>query len=296
MRRWILFLAAFPAGGCAALANKPATPAAELRDRNLEQITRRPEERYFLMVFGSERTIFQPQYTHSWATLVRATCQPGGGQPVVEGHTISWMPATLVIVPRRYEVEPGVNLDLTQTMRYVTESGEHVSMWGPYEVWHGFAHRFLTQKAFLESGGVGYQCVDSVGEAAREGTGNNCIHGITDMDPVYDRGRYPLAFYGISASNVLIRRLMKSPIFINPEATHDWIIPAGGLDEYPIRRRKYVGLADEYRPGGGGFDRGLPVVGPLAPGAGRGEPGLGPTPAGPPPAQKGTTTEAAKKP
>ena len=64
-------------------------------------------------------------------------------------------------------------------------------MWGPYEVWHGFAHRFMVQKQFLDTGAVGYQCVDVRGEAAKLGNGCNCIHAVTDMDPIYPRWRLP---------------------------------------------------------------------------------------------------------
>ena len=122
-------------------------------------------------------------------------------------------------------------------------------MWGPYEVWHGFASRFRTQKAFLDSGAVGYQCVDTVGEAARLGNGCDCIHAITDMDPAYPRGRYPLAVYGQPATAHVVRRMMHSPIFIDPPRTHDWLIPRLGLTAYPIERREYRGTVVPHVPG-----------------------------------------------
>jgi hypothetical protein len=65
--------------------------------------------------------------------------------------------------------------------------------------------RFLVQREFVESGRVGYQCITTVGEAAREGNGCNCIHAITDLDPHFGRTRYPLIFYGKPASMRLVR-------------------------------------------------------------------------------------------
>ena len=114
-------------------------------------------------------------------------------------------------------------------------------MWGPYEVWHGFAHRFRVQKEFLDSGRVGYQCIDSRGEAARTGNGHNCIHAFTDMDPLFGRGRYALIWYGQAATRNIVGRIMEEPAVIDPPKTHDWIIPRLGLDRHPIDRREYRG-------------------------------------------------------
>jgi hypothetical protein len=129
-----------------------------------------------------------------------------------------------------------------------------VSVWGPYEVWHGFAYRFMTQKSFLDSGRIGYQALDNIGEAGKTGDGCDCIHAITDMDPVYNRARYPLIYYGDAASANLVRRFMHSPVFIEPPTTHDWLIPQLGLDEYPIVRRQYCGRVVPYRPGAAGLE------------------------------------------
>ena len=35
-------------------------------------------------------------------------------------------------------------------------------MWGPYEIWHGLYHRFVTQESFLASGRIGYQSQTAV--------------------------------------------------------------------------------------------------------------------------------------
>jgi hypothetical protein len=246
LSRLAVLALALSGAGCAALARRPPTPAAGLTPEQLAQTPRAPNERWYLLLFGSQDRTRRPAYTHTWATLVRAVETPGCAGPALEVHTISWLPTRLDIDTLNFHPEPGANVELQDTIRNSLRTNQDVAVWGPYEVWHGFAHRFLVQKAFLDSGVVGYQCVDSVGEAARLGNGCDCIHAITDMDPVYQRGRYPLAFYGQPATANLVRRLMHSPIFIDPPRTHDWLIPRLGLTAYPIERRGYRGKVVPY--------------------------------------------------
>ena len=89
----------------------------------------------------------------------------------LESHTISWLPASLKIRPLFLRPEPAVDLGLHETIAYVRDNGERVSMWGPYECRSSFFHRFVIQKEFLDSGRIGYQCNDNNGEAARTGDG-----------------------------------------------------------------------------------------------------------------------------
>lgn len=182
-------------------------------------------------------------------------------------ETISWLPAELPINARSRNVEPGRNYGLHETNKYMVDTRQHLAMWGPYEVWHGFAYRFRVQKGFLDSGAVGYQCIDSRGEAAREGNGCDCIHAVTDMDPALPRSGYPLFLYGELASARLVRRIMHSPVTIGAPATHDWIIPRLGLDQYPFVHRQYRGRVEPYDPASGraGLNQAAPVLLPVPP-------------------------------
>lgn len=233
--------------GCSTFAKRTPTPAADISPRQAAAIPAPPGERYFILVFGSQSTPKVPKYTHSWATLVRVTCVNGSDTSTVE-ETISWMPSSLDIKPWSGRVEPGVNLALHFTIEEMLRNKEHISVWGPYEVGPGLAHRFHVQKAFMESGRVGYQCIDNFGEAARTGCGCNCIHAITDMDPHFDRNQYPLTYFGESASRNAVRQLHTRPIIICPEADHGWLLPLLGLEKYPIERRPYLGRTVPYTP------------------------------------------------
>ena len=230
------------ATGCSLLAKKTPTPAAQIDANELAHRTPPPNERYYVLLFGSHDALHQIRYSHTWATLIRATDIPGQRQAVLDVQTISWYPATREIRPWSFQIEPGTNLGLHETIRLMHATDQQVYMWGPYEVWHGLAHRFQVQKAFLESGSVGYQCVDTVGEAARTGGACDCIHALSDMDPDYPRWRYPLAFYGAPATENLVRRMMHSPgTVLGCGQTHDWLLEPLGLCDASLHRRTYHG-------------------------------------------------------
>lgn len=249
MRRALVLIALAASGpGCATLAKKPPTPADDIPISELLATPAPENERYYLLFFGSESKPKVPKYTHSWATVVRVTDLGPGVAPALDARTISWMPATLDIRPRNFKVEQGVNLELHTTIREMLKHDERVVMWGPYEIWHGAHRRFLAQKEFIDSGAIGYQCIDSIGEAARQGNGSDCIHAVTDMDPKYSRGRYPLSFFGVSASRHAVRQILSRGAVIDPPRTHDWLIPALGLDQYPITREEYTGPTKPFDP------------------------------------------------
>lgn len=257
-----------PAAGCSLLAKKTPTPAAGIDPQQLAGVPPTPGVRYYLVLFGSQDWTRRPAYTHTWATLVRATDDPACPAPRLDVHTISWLPTKIDIDALSRRVEPGANVELHDTIRNAIRTRQHTAMWGPYEVSHAFAYRFLVQKEFLDGGSVGYQCIDTVGEAGRNGNGCDCIHAITDMDPVYPRWRYPLALYGQPATAHLVRRIMNAPVTIGAPRTHDWLIPALGLDRYDIERREYRGPVVPYVPGAPDLNaaRALPLPGaPVVP-------------------------------
>lgn len=237
---WLFVVTAL---GCSSLAKQTPTPANDIPPNSYRDIAPPAGEHYYLMIFGSESRIKRAKFTHTWATMVRVN---ESDSTAMEPHTISWMPATLDIKALARKVEPGTNLELKFTIEEMLRHGEHVVMWGPYEVPFGLYQRFLVQKRFMESGTVGYQCIDSIGEAARTGLGCNCIHAVTDMDPLYDRQQYPLSYFGISGSRNVVKQIHERPTIIGPNRCHTWVATALGLDDYPIERKKWDGRTLEY--------------------------------------------------
>ncbi len=249
-RRMAGMLLILMAGGCGRQAVRPPSPALDLEITALLAAPKPEHEHYYVIVFGSQTTPRIPRLTHTWATVVK-TYEPPGASPTITGvDTISWLPATLEVRPFQFRAEPAVNLDMRASIEEMLKNGETVSFWGPYETWSGLHTRFLTQKAFLESGAIGYQCTDGLGESPRLGNGSNCFHAISDADPQFDRRQYPLLFYGNPASKNIVRQLFERPVLIHPNQTHDWLIPALGLDRYPINQRHYKGEFVEFTPEG----------------------------------------------
>jgi hypothetical protein len=229
-RQWLAGVA-LASAGCGRNALRPPTPAAQIPPNRTSLPG--PGEHYYVAVFGSESTPKVPRYTHTWATFVYLREPP---ECAFEVHTISWMPATLDIHPWDFRPEPGVNLDLHFTIKMVLGHRERVSQWGPYECRPELYRRFLVQKAFMESGQVGYQCIDTVGEAARTGDACDCIHAISDADPQFGRYHYPLSRFGDEGSEHLVGRMMASGALLGPQ-NHDWLNERLGLAGYPIVRR-----------------------------------------------------------
>ncbi len=228
-------LLACAAAGCAGRAES-LSPLQQIPG-NAVSNDAAPGERFYILVFGSERTIRVPRYTHTWATVVKTVEAPGCAPQVADVYTISWMPATLEIRPWRFTPEPGRNLELHETLRMVLSHREEVAMWGPYEIYPQGFRRGLMQKAFMESGRVGYQCIDTIGAGAN-GSGCDCIHAITDMDPDFERNYYRLTRFGQAGSEFIVRQLFERNLLVTEE-THSWLERPLGLDQYPIRHRIY---------------------------------------------------------
>ena len=237
LTRTVVPLAALMAGltGCAQFAVPTDTPARNVSYIDLNDPAP-PGERYYLLVFGSQTTPKVPRFTHTWITFVRVQ----GDGCELEQHTISWMPATLFIKTFQPFVEPGVNLTLIESIEMARSYGERVSLWGPYEIPPGLYRKLLLQKQYIESGAIGYQCIDTIGEAGWHGTGSNCIHAISDADSMFARQAYPLSYFGETASLNILRQLVLRKAIPDVVTTHDWLIPKLGLDQYPIERREYT--------------------------------------------------------
>ena len=94
--------------------------------------TGRGGEFYYVLIFGSQSSPKILRYTHTWATLVRVVGEgPDPRNYEIYAHTISWLPETLEFRVWRPWPEPGVNLDLYQTLDVVYSNRERVTMWDP---------------------------------------------------------------------------------------------------------------------------------------------------------------------
>lgn len=189
------------------------------------------ESRYYILWFGSDLNGWRrPTKTHCWATWVKAT----PGQPV-ESKTISWYPADLKVnYFRPFQKEIGRNLGLDETIRHVQGQGERVTLFGPCETDASRWELACRQAERLESGRVRYQGADI--QIRRDAHTSHCLHALSDADPVLAGMRQNAIEIGTEATRKLFYQQIAAGAVVRPEVTHDWIIPALGLDRYNLLR------------------------------------------------------------
>src|SRR5262245_32683775 len=81
--------------GLAGPRRKPVQPPTPANDLTFEQMLAIPvpaNERYYVIVFGSQSTPKLARFTHTWVTGVTATWSDPKAEPSLTTHTISWMP------------------------------------------------------------------------------------------------------------------------------------------------------------------------------------------------------------
>lgn len=188
-------------------------------------------DRFFLFVFTSQSVPKIPKYTHTWAVMIYV--QAG---IVVDVSTISWMPADLQIKPLKFSVEPGVNESYQDAIRRILiESRQRISLWGPYEAHPSLYERFIERKTFLESGKLGYQCVDCVGEAAVLGNGGNCVHSLRPLHG-FALGDV-LEQSGDAAGEFITRAFVRDGLAYPVPHESDWLMTGLGIQSLPVVRR-----------------------------------------------------------
>ncbi len=191
----------------------------------------RGDEFYYAMIFGSQSRPKLLQYTHTWATFIRAVGDgPDLNTYTLDQHTISWLPESLDVRTWSLLPERGVNLDLYQTLDAVYRDREHVTMWGPFRVLPQVYERSLRVKEILDSGRAEYRAIST----PRNLLISDCIHAVAAVDPVFGRDHYPLIRIGKPASRHLARQIMTRSVFDQWESDNSWLVPRLGLDRYPL--------------------------------------------------------------
>lgn len=186
------------------------------------------QDRYYLLMFASQRIPRNPNYSHTFATFVR--CSPD--QVVREVRTISWLPAEFPIRVQALRPQAGRNYGLHETLRIALRDEARISLWGPYEIDPELYQRAETQIARLESGTVRYKANDGF---FRNDVVSNCIHAVSELSQG-PRLHVLSPGWGDTASHFVLESLM--PWVKDRTVSHDWLVPALGLGESPIAYRK----------------------------------------------------------
>jgi hypothetical protein len=188
-------------------------------------------ESFFALVFGSQSHPKLPRYTHSWVTFVKAIGEgPDPNSYALQVHSISWLPRTNVIRPRSPFPEPGVNLDLYQSIAATSSQGESIAMWGPFVIDKPSYDHSLQQALYFESGAAWYRAVSTM----RTAPIYNCITAVATIDTIFSDGPTPLLHPGKPAARYFAQQVMSRSGYNQVSQDHSWLIARLGLDCYPI--------------------------------------------------------------
>lgn len=191
-----------------------------------------PGTRYYFLLFAGQSVPFEARTAHTWATWVKAA--PSADGVALETQTVSWLPADLDVQPLLFRTKAGRNWSLADTLAVMAKTNARVSLWGPFETDADRYHRAVAQARTLESGAVRFRSIDSL--TRRPGV-QHCVHAVTYADPVVRKYIQPVLRVGEPGTSRLAVKYQRAGAFVSPE-THDWLIPALGLDAAGLVRRE----------------------------------------------------------
>lgn len=194
-------------------------------------VVAQPAVSYYGTVFGSGSNPLRAKHTHTFATFSRVTETPAG--PVVENHTISWMPATLNIRPLALRPEVGVNLTQEESLRWAESHGIRTSAWGPFTISPERFDALLARKADLESGQIRYR---AIGGLRKSSAISNCGQSFPRAGVVGQKYLQPTPLPGEVGTSRLVERGLRHspyPVYERPD-----LLPAVLAPGHPVVHRE----------------------------------------------------------
>jgi hypothetical protein len=186
---------------------------------------------YFMTVYGAQRPIInRPKYTHTWATFIRLSGE--GTDPrtyQAQAFTISWLPRTLEVRPLDLRAEPGINLNLQDTIAWCDKNRMEIAQFGPYQITPDLWLRAFRRLDRLESGELQYRASDLI-NAPRFQEACNCIYAVLDNDNRDPAFRPVTLGFGDIGSAFVARRLAAS--IIDRRRIHPWVSEMIGVRNY----------------------------------------------------------------
>jgi hypothetical protein len=171
-------------------------------------------DRYFIIPFAYENRGNDPEYSHSFMTVIRVL--PDNKQPKLtpgitkrsykdrnfEAFTISWLPhdfgtnpnlcvfegfgARLVPEMNQCPVSVGRSFKLEETIRLAVSVKNAVCMWGPYEINKAGFDLGVKRLRLLEKGEIKYRADDRLTRKNR--TAINCFHAMAGLYDLFPNG------------------------------------------------------------------------------------------------------------
>lgn len=173
-----------------------------------------PRDRYFIIPFAYQNSKNQPEFSHSFITVIRVFAdnkQPRvtAGLPTrtyknreFEAFNISWLPADFLTNPHLCVFEgpasrllagankcpavPGHNFSLQETIDLAAKEKVAVAMWGPYEIAKPAFELGVKRKELLDGGTIKYRADDR--GYRKKGVAINCFHAMAGLEELYPNG------------------------------------------------------------------------------------------------------------
>lgn len=171
-------------------------------------------DRFFIIPFAYENDGNDPEYSHSFLTVVRVLSddkqvrRTDGLKTRVfknrefEAFTISWLPHDFLENPNlcvfdgvgarvdpklnKCPVSIGKNFNLPQTIKLGANVKNAVVMWGPYEVAKPAFDRGVARMRLLDKGTIRYRADDRI--YRKDKVAINCFHAIAGLDELFPNG------------------------------------------------------------------------------------------------------------
>jgi hypothetical protein len=169
--------------------------------------------KYFIKVYGSQRTGNRPRFSHTFATFTQVQIL-GDGSEQRRQLTISWLPRDGEIKPLGGP-EPGRNYALGETLAWLDKNGSNIRWDSPEtEIEQTLFNTAVDRFNELTGGTLRYVMIDTL--LTRPHQASNCIHALTDLPvALQELGMcYTGVLHGIGASRFVYQYL--SPFYVTP--------------------------------------------------------------------------------
>lgn len=171
-------------------------------------------DRYFIIPFAYENARNQPEFSHSFMSVIRVL--PDDKQvKLVKGiqtrtyknrefqaFTISWLPSDFATNPNlcvfkgfgsrifptwnKCTLSVGRDFKLDETIKLAVNVGNAVCMWGPYEISKEGFDLGVKRLRLLETGSIKYRADDRL--TRKDRTAINCFHAMAGIYELYPNG------------------------------------------------------------------------------------------------------------
>jgi hypothetical protein len=174
------------------------------------------QDRYFIVPFAYQRRWNNPQFSHSFISVVRVLGD-GKQRTLISGlrrgrfknrefeaFTISWLPHDFDtnphlcvfdgfgsrVVPQwnKCPISVGRNFKLDETLKLAVTDRSAVGMWGPYEIRKEAFDLGVKRKQLLDGGTIGYKADDRL--TRKDRVAINCFHAMAGLEELYPNGGF----------------------------------------------------------------------------------------------------------